>query len=96
MMIDLNKVGKKLLEYLPLLAIFFGGMAWFGETWVDQRVDALLKDRMALTDGGNVTEEVTLLRDDVEDLEGSISKLDGSVQELNQDVKAVLLHLAGQ
>jgi len=88
----MNKFWDKLVQGWPIYIAVIGFLAVYSELWIEKKI----QDGIKLATGANISLQVGLNTDAVEDLSDDIVGLTTSVQTLNADVKDTLRILASQ
>ncbi len=88
----LSKFWDKLLEGWPIYVAVAGFLFAYSELWIEKKI----REGVTEQTGANISLQVGLNTDAVEDLSEDITTLNTSVTTLNADVKETLRILASQ
>ena len=97
---DVRVWWRRLIDGWPIYAAMAALLFTFSELWIDakikQGVAAGVAAATATPDGSDVKTSVAVLSTQITSLDQQVSKMNDGLDTLNQDIKAVLLHLAGE
>lgn len=94
---NVSEFAKRVWSGWPVYGVIVLGLWGYAELYLDKMIAEAIKTETGRTvTVSEIKSSVALNTDAVNDLENSVGKLEASVVELNGDVKAVLLHLAGE
>jgi len=88
----LSKFWDKLVEGWPIYVVVAGALFGYSELWIEKKI----REGVTAQTGANISTQVALNTDAVNDLSDDVNDLDDSIKTLNGDVKETLRILAAQ